>query len=78
MTAALGAFIMHHPDVKDSMEQFMTEHVLHEFASPEPYMRAIVCITCFPMRFMFTNVICRPARYWEPWRSQDFSGKMKM
>lgn len=42
MTAALGAFIMHHPDVKNNMEQFMTQHVLPEFTSPEPYMRAIV------------------------------------
>ena len=42
MTAALGAFIMHHPDVKDSMEQFMTQNVLPEFSSPEPFMRAIV------------------------------------
>ncbi|KAJ3557178.1 hypothetical protein NM688_g1613 [Phlebia brevispora] len=43
MTAALGAFIMHHPDVKNNMEQFMTQHVLPEFTSAEPYMRAIAC-----------------------------------
>ena len=42
MTAALGQFIMRHPDVKGNMEQFMMQHVLPEFASPEPYMRAIV------------------------------------
>ena len=33
---------MRHPDVKGNMEQFMMQHVLPEFASPEPYMRAIV------------------------------------
>lgn len=42
MTAALGHFIMRHPDVKNNMEQFLMEHVLPEFAAPEPYMRAIV------------------------------------
>lgn len=42
MTAALGPFIMRHPDVKNSMEQFMLQHVLPEFISPDPYMRAIV------------------------------------
>lgn len=44
MTAALGQFIMRHPDVKDNMEQFLVSHVLPEFAAPEPYMRAVVCI----------------------------------
>lgn len=42
MTAALGPFIMRHPLVKDSMEQFMLQHVFSEFAAPEPYLRAIV------------------------------------
>ena len=42
MTAALGPFIMRHPDVKGNMEQFLVQHVLPEFTSPEPYMRAIV------------------------------------
>ena len=42
MTAALGQFIMRHPDVKDNMEQFLVQHVLPEFSAPEPYMRAIV------------------------------------
>ena len=45
MTAALGAFIMHHPDVKDSMEQFLMQHVLPEYTATEPYMRAIVSYT---------------------------------
>ena len=43
MTAALGPFIMRHPDVKGSMSQFVLQHVLPEFSSPEPYMRAIAC-----------------------------------
>ncbi|TFK52379.1 ARM repeat-containing protein [Heliocybe sulcata] len=43
MTAALGTFMMKHPEVQKSMEQFMVQHVLPEFASPEPYMRAIAC-----------------------------------
>lgn len=42
MTAALGPFIMRHPLVKDSMEQFMLQHVFAEFTVPEPYLRAIV------------------------------------
>lgn len=44
MTAALGPFIMGHPQVKDGMEQFMLRHVFGEFTAPEPYLRAIVCI----------------------------------
>ncbi|EMD40235.1 hypothetical protein CERSUDRAFT_112428 [Gelatoporia subvermispora B] len=43
MTAALGPFIMRHPDVKGNMEQFMVSHVLPEFQSSEPYMKAIAC-----------------------------------
>ncbi|KAH9949788.1 armadillo-type protein [Amylocystis lapponica] len=43
MTAALMPFIMRHPDVKNSMENFLLQHVLTEFVSPEPYMRAIAC-----------------------------------
>lgn len=43
MTAALGPFIMRHPDVKGNMEQFMIQNVLPEFTATEPYMRAVVC-----------------------------------
>ncbi|KIP02790.1 hypothetical protein PHLGIDRAFT_95597 [Phlebiopsis gigantea 11061_1 CR5-6] len=43
MTAALGHFIMRHPDVKNNMEQFLVSHVLPEFTAQEPYMRAIAC-----------------------------------
>ena len=42
MTAALGHILMRHPDVKGSMEQFLVQHVIPEFASSEPYIRAIV------------------------------------
>lgn len=44
MTAALGPFIMRHPDVQGNMENFLVQHVLPEFSSPEPYLRAIVSI----------------------------------
>ncbi|KAH7924546.1 ARM repeat-containing protein [Leucogyrophana mollusca] len=43
MTVALGPFIMRHPDVKGSMEQFMLQHVLPEFSASEPYLRAVAC-----------------------------------
>lgn len=43
MTAALGPFIMNHPQVKEEMEQFMMQHVYPEFTAPEPYLRAIAC-----------------------------------
>ena len=42
MTAALGPFIMRHAEVKNNMAQFMSQHVLPQFTSPEGYMRAIV------------------------------------
>jgi hypothetical protein len=43
MTVSLAPFIMRHPDVKDGMEQFLMEHVLPCFGSPEPYLRAVAC-----------------------------------
>ncbi|PSR70855.1 hypothetical protein PHLCEN_2v13296 [Hermanssonia centrifuga] len=43
MTAALGQFLMRHPEVKNNMEQFLVQHVLPEFGSTEPYMRYIAC-----------------------------------
>lgn len=42
MTAALGPFIMRHPEVKGNMEHFMIQNVLPEFTATEPYMRAVV------------------------------------
>jgi importin-7 len=42
MTVALGPFILRHPELKNNVESFMLQHVLPEFSSSEPYMRAIV------------------------------------
>lgn len=42
MIAALGPFIMRHPDVKGSMEQFVVQHVSPAFTAQEPYLRAVV------------------------------------
>ena len=52
MTAALGPFIMRHPEVKSNMEHFMLQFVSPELSSPEPYLRAIVS-TCFSFPFSF-------------------------
>ncbi|KAF9013048.1 armadillo-type protein [Cyathus striatus] len=43
MTAALGPWIMRHPEVKGNMEQFVLQFVTPEFSAPEPYLRAIAC-----------------------------------
>jgi len=43
MTVSLAPFIMRHPDVKDSMEQFLVRHVLPCFSAPEPYLHAVAC-----------------------------------
>ncbi|KAJ7069358.1 armadillo-type protein [Mycena amicta] len=43
MTAALGPWIMRHPDVAPSMEQFVLQFVTPEFTRPEGYLRAIAC-----------------------------------
>ncbi|GAW02680.1 nonsense-mediated mrna decay protein [Lentinula edodes] len=43
MTAALGPWIMKHPEVATNMEQFIQQFVTPEFASPEPYLRGIAC-----------------------------------
>ncbi|KAI0372335.1 ARM repeat-containing protein [Pilatotrama ljubarskyi] len=58
MTAALGPFIMRHPDVKGNMEQFLIQHVLPEFAASEAYMRAVACEvlgTVVKSGFKFSN-----------------------
>ncbi|KAL5482877.1 NMD5 [Sanghuangporus weigelae] len=41
MTAALGNFMMRHPQVRPNVEQFVVQHVFPEFNSQLPYMRAI-------------------------------------
>ncbi|KAM6494523.1 Armadillo-type fold [Amanita muscaria] len=43
MTAALGPWMLAHPDVKGKMEQFVLQFVLPEYTSSEPYMRAVAC-----------------------------------
>ena len=42
LISILGPFIVRHPDVKGSIEQFMVQHVLPEFTAPEAYMRSVV------------------------------------
>jgi hypothetical protein len=42
MTAALGPWIMRHPEVKNNMEQFMLQFVTPELENGEPYIQAIV------------------------------------
>ncbi|KAF7314790.1 Importin N-terminal domain-containing protein [Mycena kentingensis (nom. inval.)] len=43
MTAALGPWMMRHPEVMPSMEQFILQYVTPEFSAPEGYLRAIAC-----------------------------------
>lgn len=43
MMSVLGPFIVRHPDVKGSIEQFMVQYVLPEFTSQEPYLRSVAC-----------------------------------
>ncbi|KAK2463383.1 hypothetical protein APHAL10511_004609 [Amanita phalloides] len=43
MTAALGPWMLAHPDVKDKMEQFVMQFVVPEYLSREPYLRAVAC-----------------------------------
>ncbi|KAF7298645.1 Importin N-terminal domain-containing protein [Mycena indigotica] len=43
MTAALGPWIMRHPDVSPNMEQFVLQFVTPNFTRPEAYLRAIAC-----------------------------------
>jgi hypothetical protein len=45
MTAALGPWMLAHPDVKDKMEQFVMQFVVPEYSSSEPYLRAVVSLT---------------------------------
>lgn len=53
MTAALGRYIMRHPEVKNNMEHFVVQFVSPELSSQEPYMRAIVSrsVPFFPVSF---------------------------
>ncbi|KAG2125272.1 hypothetical protein BD769DRAFT_1606742 [Suillus cothurnatus] len=61
MMSVLGPFIVRHPDVKGSIEQFMVQYVLPEFTSQEPYLRSVVClfISLVPLELMrFRHVRC--------------------
>jgi len=42
MTAALGPWMLAHPDVKNKMEPFVMQFVVPEYTSSEPYLRAVV------------------------------------
>ncbi|KAG2125287.1 hypothetical protein BD769DRAFT_1737516 [Suillus cothurnatus] len=44
MMSVLGPFIVRHPDVKGSIEQFMVQYVLPEFTLQELYLRSVVCL----------------------------------
>ena len=60
MTAALGPYIMRHPEVKNNMEHFMLQFVSPELSSPEPYLRAIVSwsvLSFFFSLFLFLNIV---------------------
>ncbi|KAF9257153.1 ARM repeat-containing protein [Marasmius fiardii PR-910] len=43
MTAALGPWIMKHPEVRGGMEGFVSQFVEREYTAGEPYLRAIAC-----------------------------------
>ena len=63
MTAALGPYIMRHPEVKNNMEHFMLQFVSPELSSPEPYLRAIVSWSVPVFRFLsflsfFLEICC--------------------
>ena len=59
MTAALGPYIMRHPEVRNNMEHFMVQFVSPELSSQEPYLRAIVSwsVPFFPI-FFFLFLFC--------------------
>jgi hypothetical protein len=42
MTAALGPWMMRHPEVKNNMEAFVVQFVTPEFRAQEGYLRAVV------------------------------------
>ena len=44
MTAALGPYMMRHPEVKGNMEVFIMQFVTPEFSAQEGYLRAIVSV----------------------------------
>jgi hypothetical protein len=47
MAAALGPYMMRHPEVKNSVESFVMQFVTPEFGAQEGYLRAIVSFFFF-------------------------------
>jgi hypothetical protein len=47
MAAALGPYMMRHPEVKNSVESFVMQFVTSEFGAQEGYLRAIVSFFLF-------------------------------
>ncbi|KAG2084388.1 armadillo-type protein [Suillus cothurnatus] len=43
LAISLAPYIVRHPDVKGSIEQFMVQYVLPEFTSQELYLRSVAC-----------------------------------
>ncbi|KAF8576887.1 ARM repeat-containing protein [Ramaria rubella] len=43
MTSLLAPCMVRHPTVKPALETFLMTHILHEFNSPDGYMRYIAC-----------------------------------
>ncbi|KIK50550.1 hypothetical protein GYMLUDRAFT_51129 [Collybiopsis luxurians FD-317 M1] len=60
MTAALGPWIMKHPDVRSNMEGFIQQFVAGVFSSGEGYLRCIAC-----------EVIGTMVKQGMDWTSQD-------
>ncbi|OJA08044.1 hypothetical protein AZE42_06688 [Rhizopogon vesiculosus] len=55
MIAVLGPFIVRHPDVKGSIEQFMVQHILLEFTAQEAYMRSVVGVVVSKAGMMWSK-----------------------
>jgi hypothetical protein len=70
---------MGHPAVKESMEQFMLQHVFVEFTAPEPYLRAIVRSKVWPAAEVLSDfcLINRRAKSSALWRNVASSGPAK-
>ena len=66
MTVSLAPFIMRHPEVKDSMEQFLMTHVFPCFSAPEPYLRAVAC-----------EVLCAVEKVGVKWTNEQVRGTIR-
>jgi len=63
MIAALGPWLMRHPDVKGNMETFVMQFVTPEFKSEQPYLRAIVSFFLFIL-LRGSDDVCRRVKWW--------------